>query len=53
MTGLAEAGLELGLVGVAPRGGEVLAGEIRGVVALGVGGLGVLFLLIFPITRHL
>ena len=35
---LAEAGLEAGLpVGVVPRGGVVLAGEMRGVVALGGG----------------
>ena len=47
MTGLlAEAGLEAGLpVGVVPRGGDVLAGEMRGVVALG-GGPEV-FLLVF------
>ena len=46
MTGLlAEAGLEAGLlVGVVPRGGDVLAGEMRGVVALG-GGAKVFFLL--------
>ena len=37
---LAEAGLEAGLpVGVVPRGGVVLAGEMRGVVALGGGAM--------------